>query len=122
MASDRDVALRLVVIGLAADLVPPSTPPGTTPLLARNAADTMLQRVTTRLRQALEIWERTGEEPDWEHVTASMATDGSEYVGPTGTWVEFDEEDLPVLSYMADFLAEYVRKQLEAALRALDQR
>lgn len=117
--TDRDATLRLVISGITQTLEQPP-PHGGDLHTTRNAAETIFRRVDRGLRQAVEDWDRTGREPDWHAVVDRMRTDGWEFVGPTGHWVEYVDSDAPVLAYASHWMADRVRRQIEAALRALD--
>jgi hypothetical protein len=50
---------------------------------------------------------------------AGVKTDGREYVGPSGGWVEFGDEDAPIMASISEWMAEYLGRHIDTFLRAL---
>lgn len=117
--TDRQITLRLAITGLIE--IVKSRPPlaDAESLTQRNAAEVIGRRVESLLRRTLAQWDDTDREPDWAGVVAGITTDGHEYVGPSGTWIEFGPEDAPVLAHTAETMAGEVSRYLNIILRAL---
>lgn len=118
--SDRETALRLAILGILASLRAPA-PPMDAELLAETRRRTIGRRIDTHIRQALDKWDRTATEPDWAAVVEGLRTDGLEYVGPSGGWVDYAEEEAPILAYTAEVMAADFDRQLNAVLSALGE-
>lgn len=90
MQASRVNTLKLAVRGLRNAVLDRGNPGGS--LTECNTLEVIHNAINRRLASALDEWERTGSQPDWDQVLGSIPTDGEAYIGPSGGWIEFGVE------------------------------
>lgn len=116
MSGERDLVLKLAIRGLREVLLERPAP---SDLTGGNATHVVRGRIVYELQRALGSWEMTKTEPAWLSVVESVPVDGMAYVGPTGGWVDFVDDDAELITTIAQQEVNWTRSQLATILRAV---